>query len=272
MIKIITGYSERGGSTVVLINLTNKLNEMGYETILFGPHQYHLNKCNGALYTVDALKNITPEDSVITHFIKLGERPNAKKVVLACHEKWWFDVGGVNPYWDEVIFLHQEHANYHINNLSKYSGPHSIIPNLKNILEKKDKPELDKVAGIVGSIESRKQTHISIQRALKDKCTKIYLFGKVGNDHYYNKEVKPLLMSPKIIEYGYTESKQEMYDMIGRVYHSSIGEVACLVKDECWSTGTKFFGNEETEHEVSPFTNEQILNMWLNKLEIPIEV
>lgn len=268
MIKIITGYSERGGSTVVLINLTNKLNEMGYETIMYGPHDYHLDKCKSGKYTPDVIKNITPEDRVITHFFRLYERPNAKKVVLACHEKWWFDVGSLPRYFDEVIFLHQAHADYHKNNLGKYNGPYDIIPNLKDILIKKDKLELDLVAGIVGSIEERKQTHISIQRALKDRCEKIYLFGKVGNQAYYNSFVKPLLSLPKIIEYGYTESKQEMYDMIGRVYHSSIGEVACLVKDECWSTGTKFFGNEETEHEVSPLSNEEIMQRWVEKLEL----
>ena len=39
MIKIITGWSNRGGSTFAFINLTNKLNEYGYETILYGPHE-----------------------------------------------------------------------------------------------------------------------------------------------------------------------------------------------------------------------------------------
>jgi len=264
MIKIITGYSERGGSTVALVNLTNKLNEMGYDTIMYGPHQYHLDKCKSGLYTPDVIKNITPNDSVIAHYLKLPNRPNAKKVVLSCHEKWWFDVASVKQYWDEVIFLHEEHAKYH----NKYKGNFSIIPNLKEPLIKKDKTNLDLIAGIVGSIEDRKQTHVSIQRALKDKCEKIYLFGRVGNQQYYDKFVKPLLTLPKIIEYGYTESKQEMYDMVGRVYHSSKGEVACLVKDECWSTGTKFFGNDETEHIVSELSNEEIINLWIKELEM----
>ena len=201
---------------------------------------------------------------VITHFLKLPSRPNGKKVVLACHEKWWFDVGGIPQHWDEVIFLHKAHQEYH----SKYKGDYSIIPNLKYPLYKKDKPELDKVAGIIGSIEDRKQTHISIQRALKDKCTKIYLFGKIGDQKYYDSFVKPLTSLPFIEEYGHAEDKQSMYDMVGRVYHSSKGEVACLVKDECWSTGTQFFGNEETEHEVSELTNEEIIKEWIKVLEL----
>jgi len=39
MIKIISGYSEKGGSTIALIELTNELNKRGFDTIFFGPHQ-----------------------------------------------------------------------------------------------------------------------------------------------------------------------------------------------------------------------------------------
>jgi hypothetical protein len=263
MIKILTGYSERGGSTVALSTLTNSLNDAGYETTMYGPHDYHLGLCKSGKLNQEVYDNITEDDIVITHFLKLHQRPKAKKVYLACHEKWWFDVANVHQYWDEVIFLHQAHADYH----GKYKGEYSIIPNLKYPLIKKDKSELDMVAGIIGTIEDRKQTHISIQRALKDKCTKIYLFGKVGEQTYYDSNVKPLLSLPKIIEYGFADSKQDMYDMIGRVYHSSKGEVACLVKDECWSTGTKFFGNEETEHEVSELSNKEIIELWVKKIK-----
>jgi hypothetical protein len=62
---------------------------------------------------------------------------------------------------------------------------------------------------------------------------------------------------------NYQTNKQEMYNMIGRVYHSSKGEVACLVKDECFLTGTEFYGNEETNNEVSNVTNDEILTEWL---------
>jgi hypothetical protein len=268
MIKILTGYSEKGGSTVALSTLTNSLNGAGYETIMYGPHDYHLGLCKSGKLTQEVIDGVTQNDVVITHFLKLPKRPNAKKVVLACHEKWWFDVGGINQYWDEVIFLHQAHADYHKENLGKYKGEYSIIPNLKYPLFKKEKTELDKVAGIIGAIEDRKQTHISIQRALKDKCDKIYLFGKVGEASYYQRYVKPLVSLPKIIEYGHADDKQSMYDMVGRVYHSSKGEVACLVKDECWSTGTQFFGNVETEHEVSPLSNLEIIELWIKNLGV----
>jgi len=59
-----------------------------------------------------------------------------------------------------------------------------------------------------------------------------------------------------------------MYNSIGRVYHSSKGEVACLVKDECWLTNTKFFGNEETNNIVSPLSNDEVFELWKQTLEL----
>jgi hypothetical protein len=59
-----------------------------------------------------------------------------------------------------------------------------------------------------------------------------------------------------------------MYNSIGRVYHSSKGEVACLVKDECYLTNTKFYGNKETENEVSKLNNNEILTLWKQTLSL----
>lgn len=254
MIKIISGYTDKGGSTTAFINLTNKLNEVGIDTTFYGPHNWHLDKCKSS--TLNQLV-INPDDRIITHFLQLEERPAGKVVVLSCHEKWWFPVGKIKQHWDSVVFLHQAHRDYH----SNYTGEYTIIPNIKEPLVIRDKSELELVAGIIGTIEDRKQTHISIQRAMKDKCRKIYLFGHIGDQTYFDTYVKPLL-NPKIEMVGHTTDKQGMYDMIGRVYHSSKGEVACLVKDECYLTNTKFFGNEETENEVSTLTNLEIIDLW----------
>ena len=267
MIKILTGYSERGGSTIALSNLTNSLNESGYETIMYGPHDYHILKCkNGksGKLTQDVFDNLTDDDIVIIHFLKLPSKPKGKKIVLHCHEKWWYEVADVPQFWDEVIFQNKGHREYH----NRYKGKYICIPNIREPLINRNKEQLEKVAGIIGSIEDRKQTHISIQRALADKCEKIYLFGKVGEQKYYDTFVKPMLGIPKIIEYGFTEGKQEMYDMIGRVYHSSKGETATLVKDECYTTGTKFIGNKNTQNEVYTGTNEEIIKKWKEVLEL----
>ena len=85
---------------------------------------------------------------------------------------------------------------------------------------------------------------------------------------YFEEYVKPLCSDGRIILAGYATNKQEMYDSIGRVYHSSKGEVACLVKDECYLTGTKFFGNQETDNVVSSLSNDEILNLWKKVLNL----
>jgi hypothetical protein len=260
MVKIVSGYSDKGGSTTAFINLTNFLNENNIDCTFYGPHTWHLNKCKSGLIS-DVSYN--EDDIVIFHFLDLKIRPNVKKSILSCHEKWWFPVGKIQRYWDTVVFLHDNHREYH----SDYVGEFTIIPNLKENLLISNKTELKNVAGIIGTIESRKQTHISIQRALKDKSEKIYLFGHVGEEEYFKNYVKPLLL-PNVVMYGHTTNKQEMYDMVGKVYHSSKGEVACLVKDECYLTGTEFYGNEETENEVSKLTNDEVLNLWKKLFEL----
>lgn len=265
MIRIITGYSNTGGSTVALINLTNQLNYAGYETILYGPHSWYLGKCQSEQYTPNTKMKLNKEDTVIFHFKNLSQRPPVKKVILVCHEKWWFQVGKINQYWDTAVFLHEDHYKYHREN--GYNGNYCIIPNFKENLIKRDKVNLNKVAGIIGSIEDRKKTHISIQRALKDGCDKIYLFGNIIDENYFNFFVKPFL-NDKVEYKGFNDNKQEVYDQIGRVYHSSVGEVASLVKDECYLTGTLFFGNEETKNDVSDLNNEEILNKWIKELDL----
>ena len=260
-VKIISGYSEKGGSTTAFINLTNFFNENGINCTFYGPHEWHLDKCKS-----DLISNLKFEknDVVISHFLNLQSRPDVKKIVLSCHENWWYEVADVKQYWDEIIFLHDKHREYH----KRYLGKFSIIPNLKENLISIEKPELDKVAGIIGTIEDRKQTHVSIQRALNDGCEKILLYGHIGDENYYKTYVTPLMSNSNIILMGHSTNKQNMYNSIGRVYHSSKGEVACLVKDECYLTNTKFYGNEETENEVSKLTNPEILTLWKNILNL----
>jgi hypothetical protein len=261
MVKIVSGYSEKGGSTSAFIDLTNEFNKQGIDTTFYGPHTWHLDKCKSGI--LDSGFIVNKEDTLVCHFLQLPSRPNAKKVILSCHEKWWFKVGDIKQYWDTAIFLHQAHRDYH----SSYQGPYVIIPNLKPNLRPTEKQDLDLVAGIIGAIEDRKQTHLSIQRALADGCKKINIYGHVNEQAYFDKYVKPLL-NDDIQIIGFTTDKQSMYNSIGRVYHSSKGEVACLVKDECWLTNTKFFGNEETNNIVSPLSNDDIFELWKQTLEL----
>ena len=258
MIKIASGWSDKGGSTFAFIALTNELNRLGYETIFYGPHDWHLNKCKSG--KINDIK-INEDDILITHFLQLPSRPNAKKVILSCHEKNLFEVGLIPQYWDEVVFLNEKHKNYH----NLYNNAFSIIPNLRPNLVKSDKSGLEKIAGVIGSFDDNKQTHVSIKRALADGCDKVYLFGEPMGE-YFNKFVKPLCDDNVIVK-GFMLDKQQMYDMIGCVYHSSKSEVACLVKDECEVTGTLFHGNESTDYPMVTLSNEEIINKWLEILK-----
>jgi glycosyltransferase involved in cell wall biosynthesis len=267
MIKIITGHSEQGGSTELLIRLTNLFNENGYDCTMYGPHDWFLDKCKG-----DRVENVKfpkkSNDIIISHIVEHEERPrDVKKVIYYCHEKWWWKrLDEINQVWDHVVFSHEEHRQWH----SYYQGPYSCIPNPKDeSLLYRDKSHLDKVAGIIGSVEERKQTHVSIENALNDGCEKIYVFGVIReNEKYYGSQVKKYRYHPNVEFVDHMNNKQEMYDMIGRVYHYSMGEVACLVKDESYQTGTKFFGSGETTHEVSKLTNLELLEVWKKLLDL----
>jgi hypothetical protein len=257
-IKIASGWSNRGGSTVALIKLTNYLNTVGYDTTFYGPHDWHLKQCKS-----DKIQNlqVNSDDILITHFLNLINRPSAKKVILTCHEKNLFEVGKIPKYWDVVVFLNENHKKYH----HSYNGSYRIIPNLKENLIKKDKTGLEKIAGVIGSFDENKQTHISIQRAINDGCEKIYLFGEpIGS--YYENFVQPLLSDTVILK-GFFENKQEMYDMIGCVYHSSKSEVATLVKDECETVGVIFNGNFATNNPPITMTNDEIINEWIKLIK-----
>jgi hypothetical protein len=260
-IKIMTGWSDRGGSTNAFISLTNALNKLGYDATLYGPHTWHLDKCKSALLDNNNL-NVGPNDRLIVHFLQLPNRPNAGKVILSCHEKNLYEVGKIKQFWDEAVFLNQRHKDYH----SEYNGEFKIIPNLKTPFILRDKTGLEKIAGVIGSFDENKQTHISIQRALADGCEKVYLFSEPYGPYYEN-YIKPLINDNVILK-GFVEDKQAMYDMLGCVYHSSKSEVACLVKDECESTGVVFHGNEATDNPPVLLTNDEIINKWLKILEL----
>ena len=261
MVKIVSGWSNRGGSTFAFINLTNSLNAAGYDTTFYGPHEWHLDKCkSGRMNEINMSKN----DNMIFHFIPLNGRPDVRKVLLSCHEKNIFEVGNIPQYWDEVVFLNKKQREYH----NRYKGRYSIIPNLKEVLENKPKsPETKGVAGIIGSIDENKQTHISIQKAVKDGFKKIMLFGNVADPNYYNNFVKPLI-DEKVIERGFISDKQKIYDEVEAVYLSSNSEVASLVKDECETTGTKFYGSKATEHDVINLSNDEIIKEWVKVLDL----
>jgi len=267
MIKILTGYSNIGGSTTAFINLTNALNKIGYPTIFYGPQDYHIKKCRYGRSIRDYQEQ--SNDRLIVHFGDFKSRPLwAKRVILCSHEKELYHVNDQECFWDECIFLNQEHRKYH----SEYTGRYRIIPNLRQKIKKVEKSlEAKKCAGVIGSIDENKQTHISIQRALDDGYEKVYLFGKTSNKNtnYFQKFVKPLLENYKnqVIYKEFLEDKSEMYAMIDAAYLSSKSEVAPLVRDQCETTGTIFKGTESCYFGNNTMSNREIINAWIDVLQ-----
>lgn len=257
-VKIISGYSGPGGSTEALIQLTNALNNRNINTTFYGPNEYHLDKCNSGNQAT-----INPEDIVLLHYYNNPIKIIASKIIYISHELDWHPITAKHEIYDSVVFLHEKHRAYH----SEYNGKYHLIPNLKTpLIPKNPLAYMSKnIAGVIGSIEPRKQTHISIQRALDAGCSIVRVFGKIADTEYFNKFVLPMVYETnKVVKiYGQIEDKQKMYDSIDLVFHSSLKEVACLVKDECETANVLFFGNENTDHEVSKLTNDEIINEWI---------
>jgi hypothetical protein len=203
MIKIISGHSERGGSTTVFITLTNIFNSIGIDCTFYGPHTYHLDKCKSGLIS-DAV--FESDNIFITHFVRLKQRPPVKRVVLSCHEKGLINFSNYKQHWDEVVFINEAHRKFH----KEYNGPYSIIPNIRIPLEETEKVGLEKVAGVIGTIDFNKQTHISIERALKDGCEKVFVYGTITDPVYFERYVKNLFQDTRVIYKGYEENKQSI--------------------------------------------------------------
>jgi hypothetical protein len=172
-----------GGSTEHHIKLTNLLNANGYDCTFYGPHDWHLNKCRAAKLS-DC--KITVYDTVISHFVMITTR-NLKKHILSCHESNLFPLKELPlDHYDVIQFVSQRQKEYH-----SINHPNVIIPPIVDRIVWKA-PETN-TAGIIGSIDSHKQTHLSIKKALDDGFKKIKLFGIISDITYFNKFIEPLL-------------------------------------------------------------------------------
>lgn len=262
MIKIISGWSNPGGSTTAFVNLTNALNYFGYDTTFYGPHEYHLSKCK-----CDMLNNFTPrkDDSVIVHFLN-PSKLNVKKQILSCHET---DVFPLNcrdlSMYSKIHYVSRWQQEWH-----KVSKSYFILPNILEDLKPNTKPK-QKIGGVIGSIDKNKQTHLCIQNALHDGCEKVLLFGTVNDVDYYNTWVKNYIddkMNYGNVELvGHVEDKQKMYDSVTDVYQYSIRETWSYVKGECQLTNTKYHSNESTNH-FWKLDNKEIVERWIKELGI----
>ena len=258
-IKLISGWSKPGGSTVAHINLVNLLNENGYDATFYGPHDYHLGKCkSGLIYEAEPLDN---DDILIMHYFKINARPDVKKLILSCHETNIFPLQNISlePY-DAIHFVSESQRKWHSVNKMSF-----IIPNVISDLKKS--PLNTSAAGVIGSIDSHKQPHVAVRKALNAGYKTVYLFGETTDQEYAKKYIRPLLGDERVTVMGYLEDKQAMYDMVDSVFHFSKRETFNYIKAECEKTGVEYVGNRAAESGAVYESNDEVLKQWTKLLK-----
>lgn len=258
-VKIVSGWSNPGGSTSHHIALTNLLNDNGIDCTFYGPHEWHLDKCKSGHINECAL---TVYDTLISHFIEVPTR-NVKKHILSCHETNLFPLKQLPlQNYDMIHFVSQYQKDWH-----GVDHPSVVIP---GVIDKvKWTSPNNKTAGVIGSIDEHKQTHVSVQRALDAGYDKVLLFGKATDKPYFDKEIQPLLSTKNVVMMDYCEDKEEMYGSVEAVYHSSKRECLPTVQGECMKANIPYFGLECNMRKRSDyeFNNQEILKKWIAVLD-----
>lgn len=253
MIKIISGWSNPGGSTIAHIRLCNLFNENALPCIFYGPHEWHLDKCKGKMageYQPD------PEDILISHFCVPSKDTPCKKHILSLHETNYFPLKKQDlDIWDIIHYVSNFQRGW-----QSVNKPYKIIPNVVLPIELKDKKETG-VAGIIGSVDSHKRTHLSVQRAFKDGWKKIKIFGNKTDPKYWQ-DYLPLFQDSRIEYMGHQDNQAEMYSQVDTVYCSSARETFNFVKAECDMLKIPYHGMDSAENDAQYKEPQEILEAW----------
>jgi len=254
-VKLISSWSRPGGGTIANIGLANLLNKNGIDCTFYGPHDWHLSQCNGNLLKE---ATITEEDTIITHFIQVPAGVKWKRHVLSCHETTLFPLKEMPlAQYDVIHFVSNSQKNW-----QGVNHPSVIIPPVVTKLQWTN-PN-NKYAGIVGSIDHNKQTHLSIQRAVKDGY-KALLFGDITDLPYFNRLVSPLVDKGSATLMGHEDDREEMYSHVSCVYHTSLRETYGLVEVECKLAGIPFNGPSNNQEILE---EEEIFERWKKCLNL----
>lgn len=257
-INIYSSHSNGGGSSLVWIELTNRLNQLGYDCTYYAPHQFHLDKCKGEILSSNI--NIHQNDTVvIVHNLRGFERIRAKKLILSTQEMEFCPLKTL-PYqdFDVVHYVSQWQKDWH-----GVDYPSVVIPPFVTPIQPSEGNE--KVAGILGHINAHKQVDVAISKALEDGMEKVLLFGGIGDRDYFYNAIYPLIDGEKVIYKGSYDNKQEVFNQFGVLYHFSKSETYSMVISEALSAGKKIVipeGQTWLDY-YREFDNDKILNDWV---------
>ena len=248
MIRILSGFTGPGGSTVAFSNLVNLFNNNGMKACLYGPHEWTGIKC--AYKREEPL--INTDDTVIYHFRKPPDSRCAK-LILSTHETEIFPVKAVEGLkYDAVHFVSDFQK--------KWQGVDGTV--IPNVVTKYDPSiKLKKVAGVIGSIDQNKRVHTSIQRALDEGHDDVRVYGNITDGGYFATKVLPLL-GEKVSYRGVSSDMKAVYATVTDVYHSPKMETFNLIKAECKYANVDYHGDEGNDTQAEYWDDDKILEAW----------
>jgi hypothetical protein len=209
---------------------------------------------------------INSDDRIIFHFTRPVFQIRPAKAILSCHETNIFELRKFpqnEPFCNSIHFVSESQRDWQkcdlVDNLHTF-----VIPNVVTKLVS-DQQYKGGVAGVVGSIDSHKQTHVSIQRALAAGYRKVIIFGYVTDNAYFKEYVEPLL-SDTVAFMGAVKNQQTMYNMLDAVFHSSKRETYNLVQKECAMAGIEYHGLPTSDSAAEMWNDDQIFDAWMKEL------
>lgn len=252
MIKIVSGHSNAGGSTVVFNTLVNLFNKNNIPACFYGPYKWKGIDCR--FQTVSSFQP-TKNDIIIYHFLKFKQRVPSKKLILSCHETDLYKVKEVDPkHYDQVVYVSEYQKTWQgVNGI--------VIPNPIREFKKKSNDGTKSCAAIIGSLDKNKRVHLSIKKALDDGFTDIRLYGNITDFQYFKIYVQPYLSD--IVTYrGVSDDISKVYANVSHVYHSPFKETFNLIKHECAAAGVIYVGNEGNDPKPEIWDNDKIVEAW----------
>ena len=258
MIRIITGWSGPGGSTIAHINLCNLFNENGLDCKLYGPHDWHMGRCRSGNYKEFMNSPSGSDDIIISHCCILPENMQCRKHILSCHETSLVDLRKIDlSRVDLIHFVSESQKKWH-----PIDHPNLVIPNVISDLKKS--PMGTHAAGVIGSIDSNKAPHLSVKRALEEAYLKVLLYGAVTDPEYLTDFLEPIIKENpgRVIMKGHVDDQQSIYDSIDAAYHSSQREAFNFIKAECELTGVSYNGLDSCETGAEYTTKSEIWKRW----------